>query len=334
MICKARDKLEHPEQDRFSKAGANAEEQMAFYLRRSFRDDPEVWIFNDLRFESDDHDVCQIDHLVLHRSGFALIESKSVTTKVRIHSNGEWERLWNNHWHGMPSPINQVELQIKFLRDALNAYRHELLGKLFLGHLQMGFNNVPFEILVAISDTGSIDRQGDFPEVAKADMVPGRVREIVKRHKKARGLFNVDLNPKSNDGLFNFKDEEIEAMRSWLTEHHCPSSTKDTSPAQQQSSPKQEPAVTRETRTSSSSQVTQAVPAALGICKKCRTQSEILWGGHNYYWKCPSCGKNMPINEYCPNCRGKLMLRKEKQRFYKHCESCKGGESLYWEPKG
>lgn len=98
MICKERDASQQTDNDIFSQAGAKAEEQMAFYLRREFGSDPEVWVFNDLRFETESGDAAQIDHLVLHRSGFILVESKSVTSKVRARANGEWERIWNNHW--------------------------------------------------------------------------------------------------------------------------------------------------------------------------------------------------------------------------------------------
>ena len=40
MIWKERDKREHPDIDKFALAGGKAEEQMAFYLRRAFFDDP------------------------------------------------------------------------------------------------------------------------------------------------------------------------------------------------------------------------------------------------------------------------------------------------------
>lgn len=38
-------------QDRFAKAGKEAEEQMSFYLRRAFADDKNIYVFNDLRLE-------------------------------------------------------------------------------------------------------------------------------------------------------------------------------------------------------------------------------------------------------------------------------------------
>ncbi len=67
MILKGRDKREHPESDKFSAAGAKAEEQMAFYLKRGFQHDEGTFVFNDLRFKDESGDAIQIDHLVLHK---------------------------------------------------------------------------------------------------------------------------------------------------------------------------------------------------------------------------------------------------------------------------
>ena len=325
MICKERDSAEHLERDKFSAAGAKAEEQMAFYLRRAFFEDPDVWVFNDLRFQRGTDDFCQIDHLVVHRSGFILIESKSVTSKVRILRNEEWERLWNNHWQGMPSPIKQAERQVDFLRDGLHADREQLLGTLIMGYGQMGFKSAPFEILVAISDTGSIDRKGSFPQVNKADLIPDRIREIVKRHKNARGLFSMNVK----DGVYNFKAEEVEAIRQWFVAHHYPI----TLVAQ----PKIEktPVVAESRSAYVAGQPSPISPqssiSALGRCEKCGAQCSILWGKFGYYWKCPQCQSNMPIKEHCPSCQGKIKLRKDKQRFYKYCDQCKTPEVLYHE---
>jgi hypothetical protein len=203
--------------------------------------------------------------------------------------------------------------------------------------MQMGFRAVPFEIFVAISDRGSIDRDGDFPQVTKADLVSDRVREIIKRHKKARGLLNLPFN--SEDGLYNFKDEEIESIRRWLTEHHCPQLANTNAPIQRRSSLPQPSAANQPPAVPAAPVVGEVRSTAppttgLGTCQKCGAQSEILWGKYGYYWKCPQCQTNMRINEYCPTCQTKLRLRKDKQRFFKYCEPCKSGESLYYEAKG
>ena len=281
--------------------------------------------------------MAQVDHLVMHRSGFIVIESKSVTSKVRIHENGEWERLWNNYWQGMASPIKQAERQVVFLRKALQAYREHLLGKILFGKMQMGFSNMPFEVLVAISDTGSIDRKGDAPEVAKADLITDRIRDIVKRHKKARAFLSLNnLSLKSNDGIYNFKETEIEALRRWFIEHHYPQALERELHGQVQPVASVTPTATPSTPPQlpiPAEQITRSIPTpvtGLGKCDKCGTQSEILWG-HNYYWKCPACQATMAIKEYCQTCRGRLKLRKDKKRFFKYCEPCKTPEVLYYD---
>lgn len=70
-------------QDKFAKAGKEAEEQMSFYLRRAFADNKNIYVFNDLCLEHED-DAAQIDHLIFHQYGVVIIESKSVTNRVEI----------------------------------------------------------------------------------------------------------------------------------------------------------------------------------------------------------------------------------------------------------
>jgi len=90
----------------FDKAGWNAEKQMAHYLDRAFKDRDDVHVFHDLRIE-EKGEVAQIDHLVLEPFGFHIIESKSVTSSVRVNSRDEWAREWDGGWKGMASPLLQ-----------------------------------------------------------------------------------------------------------------------------------------------------------------------------------------------------------------------------------
>ena len=59
--------------DKRQLAGRKAEGQIAFYLKRAF----------------EHGDAAQIDHLVFHRWGMILVESKSVTGTVRVNEHGE-----------------------------------------------------------------------------------------------------------------------------------------------------------------------------------------------------------------------------------------------------
>lgn len=87
-----------------AQAGRRAESQMAFYLRRTFGEDSTIKVLNGLRIERQG-EVAQIDHLLISNHGFILIESKSVTTQIRVNAQAEWSRqIVGAGWQGMPSP--------------------------------------------------------------------------------------------------------------------------------------------------------------------------------------------------------------------------------------
>ena len=58
-------------------AGQKQEQDVAFFLRRAFKDNPEVLVINDFKFSFND-ETAQIDHLIVYTYGFVLIESKSI----------------------------------------------------------------------------------------------------------------------------------------------------------------------------------------------------------------------------------------------------------------
>lgn len=92
MILKETDEKELL--NKFQEYGYNAEKQMAFYLKRAFQESNDIFVINDLRLVMND-DVAQIDHLIMHRFGFILIESKSVTSKISVNEHGEWIRHYS-----------------------------------------------------------------------------------------------------------------------------------------------------------------------------------------------------------------------------------------------
>ena len=322
MIAKERDPREHAdERDARAAAGAAAELQMAFYLKREFEMDESVFIFNDLRFKADNDDAAQIDHLVLHRHGFVLIESKSVSSVVKINVRDEWTRVWNGQEQGMPSPIEQVRRQAKFLDMALDANAGVLLPKM-LGLVQCRFGSFPTDILVAISDEGRIKPDTKIlPEVAKADQIPGRVRALIKQYKAKSSLLNM-----RSDATLSFSDAAMHRIRDFLLEHHYPrqriESVRKVAPVPQ-AHPPRPPSLPAAKR---ADVLTRGEP-----CSACDAEGQITWGRYGYYWKCPSptCGKNTPIRQVCATCGGKLFLRKEGRRFFARCEKCQTPERLF-----
>jgi hypothetical protein len=329
VICKERDQREHPENDVLSRAGADAERQMAFYLRRAFVDDPHVHVFHDLRIQDATGDTAQMDHLVLHPHGIIIIESKSFYAGVSVNECGEWVRFWNNRPQGMPSPIEQVRRQIILLRRVLQANKVTLRKKMF-GIMQCGFRNCPFDILVAISDNANIKRKIVLKEVVKADQVPSRIEDIVTRHKKAAAFFSSKEERKDNAGMYVFAHEEIAAITSFLLTQHTPLRSDTCEKVGLPSRVREQQA--HYTATPHLLPDSEPAPDAdLGICDKCGEQCLIKWGRYGYYWKCIHCDSNMAIKEFCSSCRQKIKLRKDGNRFFKYCDTCKTPAELYCE---
>lgn len=233
--------------DQCERAGDAAERQMAHYLHRKFRDDPAVFVLHQLRIEDPEQPeqdgsagVCQIDHLVVHRWGFFLVESKSVMEEVQVRSDGdggdEWSRTYCGGQTGMPSPIRQARRQSEFLRALLDHHRFELLGGFGLGFRtiakirrdgdQRGFGLAPMQLVVAVSDSGRIRRLDGWkpPEtpfrviVKKADLVPEAIEQELDRHRVGANLLHV--KPVGEYGLWSMEADEVSEVADFLAERH------------------------------------------------------------------------------------------------------------------
>jgi hypothetical protein len=221
LIVKDRNSAEHPETDPRATAGAKGEAQMAFYLQRQFGapDNREAMVLNDLRLPSPGgDDAAQIDHLVVYRFGLIVIESKSVSTEVRINQNGEWSRRWNGRWQGMASPIHQAQRQVDFLRGILDRHRTELRRRSAVDGSHLTFDDCPIETVIAVSDTGTIDRGGqDLPNVIKAEAVVELIRSTMDRRGSGTG-------PASEAGpdVYRFTDDELKRITDFLKRRHTP----------------------------------------------------------------------------------------------------------------
>lgn len=317
--------------DKFAAAGAEAERQLAHYLKRKFADRQDVRVFNNLRFEAEGgDDAAQIDHLIFHRHGFIIVESKSVTSKVKINERGEWQRLWNGHFEGMPSPLLQAQRQADFLKKLLNQHKDSLRNKVFLLNRSANFKLCPFEVLVAISDRGIID--GTVPEgVFKADQIPDKVEQIIRRHSNTAFSFNL------KDGMDKFPDEEMEKIVKFFMAMHKPRvvqerTTSSTSVSQEEGeraaskmavAPPMSPLTMIEAAMQNQAEI--ATPAALKTtsCPSCNTERvHILYGQYGYYYRCQACGKSFNIDATCPKCGNKAKIRKDKESFYRECSGC------------
>ncbi len=325
MILKEIDKKENLE--KYQQYGHNAEKQMAFYLKRTFQDNNDIHVINDLRLEMNE-DVAQIDHLIMHRYGFIVIESKSVTSKISINDHGEWTRHYHKNTRGMPSPVNQAIRQTDFLKNFLMARSEYLLKKTLI--FQASISDFKFDVLVAISDSGIINRakNTEINEVHKADQITENVGKIIAGY---AGTNKKILSLKVN---YTFLDATMGKISDYLLRSHKPQIIND-----KKNNDKDIEVIEKKEDKSPVKQITKnenkVIPEETEIksCGKCGSKNtEIAYGKYGYYFKCKECNGNTSIKLKCKENSCKPRIRKAKLKFYKECSAC-GTSELYFENK-
>ena len=327
-------------------AGDKQEQDVAFFLRRAYKDEPKVFVFNDLRFEFND-EVAQIDHLILYPYGFVLIESKSITGEVKVNNNQEWMRSYKQQWSGMRSPIKQVELQEKLLRELLYENRKQILPKLF-GMLQQAFGGRCWDQICAISSNAIVHRDEMPKEISK---------KLVKSEfvvDKVTKLMNIPANIITSTLKFDsrpaFPPEQMEKIADFLMQQHKPSVTEQVQqvppePTEVTFNPATQPDlnsdsvetnkgeyIVTEEETTSAPETPTGIPKL--ACKKCNNSETLqaMWGKFGYYVKCPSCQTNTAMKKNCPSCNSKnTKVNKNKAYYYLTCQDCNAQHEVFVE---
>ena len=342
--------------DRRQRAGAAAENQMAHYLHRAFKQDREVYVLHALRLEDAEQPeqdgspgVCQIDHLVVHRWGMFIVESKSVTHEVRVRSDGsggdEWSRVYRGEETGMASPIRQARRQAEFLRAFLQRHRERLLGRepvglrtlarVVRGTDQRGFANVPIQLMIAVSDNGRIRRLNGWKEpekpfrvfVSKADLIASKISEELERHRKGANLLG---KPQGEYGLWSMEEAEAAGVAEFLAARHVERAG--------DAAPRKKGAGTDGDRTSRGEESAHDAKNAEPLCRHCgATDLTARSGKFGYYWRCGACGGNTAMPVVCSACgtkgrRGEgIRVRKEGRTYFRDCKKCGATETIWSE---
>ena len=295
--------------DKYSQVGHEAEKQMAYYLKHQYSDSDDIFIFNNIRFKWLD-DYTQIDHLILHEYGMIIVESKSVTSKVRFNDRREWNRWWDNKWGAMSNPVEQAKRQATSLKKTLNHNREKMLRKI-LGKTLHSFDKMPIDCVVAISDK-CVEiirpKKNDYSNVIKADLVTEHINNIIAKYKKEDGPLSLKVPWMLSKG-------SMTRIKDFILNIHDPVTIKevnkktvpDFSDDRFKPKPTEQEKIQTYTR-----------------CDKCKGKLSILWGAKykNHYWHCNDCGKNISIDDKCPECREKLRIRKQKNDYFIYCEPC------------
>lgn len=291
--------------DKFAKSGRAAEEQMAFYFKRFFGDDPDILVLNGIRLEADG-DAAQVDHLVIHSHGLSIVESKSVHGKVQIKDDGQWIRWFNgNQSKGIASPITQARLQEKFFRRILGlASKNEEL-----------FAKLPVDLYVAISDSGVIvwPPSGPVAGVCKADQVPDKI--VASNSAKSKTPGALELSKVNREKIAAF----LVAKNAPLTRNGGHPTM--ASPTGESAPPSPVPVASKPLSETSAH-----------VCKHCGSAELEIRYAYTYFFFCQKCEKNSAIKAECPKCHGVAKLRKQKKEFLVECEACKESSLFFTNP--
>jgi hypothetical protein len=317
-------------------AGWQAERDLAFFLDRAFKADPGVHLFHSLRLKLPEahavreEDFAQIDHLILHRHGLIIIESKSLTGKIEVNDRGEFCRSVSGRSTGIPSPLHQARRQADALRRLLSHHQENLRGKVF-GLVKGGFKNCPIQPLIAISTHSIITGSGrtNRPEVLKADAIPDAARGLMERHRKGARLLSLTMD--GNWGMYSFTDEELPRLCAFFIAQDTPvhiASPTPPAPARPTKAPPTPAAISvRKTPAPAPPPPSPATLEPLS-CRHCRSINVTAVYAKDYCLRCTECNKYTPLDYTCPACHAKARIRKDGPAFRRECPC--GHNAVFW----
>lgn len=278
------------------KKGYVSEQQMAFYLQRKFFDNPDIHILNNLYIKTlNDKGYFQIDHLIITKYCFIVVESKTCNSHVKFDEHLQWSCFEQStqKWIGIKSPMKQAEMQGDALRKVLQKNRKELRSKFLFS--QGGYLSLPIHYLVAISDSGIIDYSENkeyAKNVLKADLIPNRILEIYNSYKKRDGLKNLLFD---RDVIYVLPANDIKkTIRYVMSLHHV------------------KPVYRR------------LKDLKVPVCKTCKKTYSFVYNRSLKYYEliCFNCGSAKKINFTCPKCAGMIKIHKYNESFVAGCETC------------
>lgn len=321
-------------------AGIKQEQDVAFYLRRAYKDSDNVMVLNDLRL-SYGGETAQIDHLIVYSYGFIVIESKSIRGEVQVNEYSEWSRSYKGQWRGMPSPIKQAELQITLLKKLLQENAPQILGKL-LG-LQLKFGGRCYDVYCAISSDAIIDRSKAPAEIAD-NLVKSEF--IVEALDKKMALKNSFLSKTLlTDGRASFSKQELANICDFIIASNnkvlggADTAAPDTTAAGLANA-SEELAEPSQTYTSTVPELKPEIPSSSkqmnvvkhATCKHCGGGDNLSAqsGRYGYFVQCQKCNGNTPLKQACPHCEsGDTRVSKSKQLYVLNCMACSAATEIF-----
>lgn len=237
----------------------------------------------------------------------------------------------------MRSPIEQARLQAQLLKKLLNDSKELLRSKKLLGTLQPHFGDERFQVFVAISDKGVIERNGSNPpELMKADRVVKEITEKSNNYQQTQGVKGFvkfvtsggeEAKQLDKHHVGPFTVQEMELITDFLTSR-CKGGAKEQRP--NASEIPSRVAAKKEVASSKEANLTSPLTIKCDACGA--TDVEILYGRYGYYLQCPACETKKTVPQKCEVCDGKAKLRKKGTCVYRDCETCGTQNLLHTNP--
>lgn len=290
-------------------AGDKQERDVAFYLKRAFKDRDDIYVFNDYAFSYKDENA-QIDHLIVHKYGFMILESKSIYGEVKVNKTGEWSRSYKGQWSGIASPIKQAELQQILLKQMLMDNTDKFLGKK-LG-MQQGVRYRKWDSLCVVSNSCILHRDNIPADINDRIIKSEAVAETVEKV-SGKGLLKAFL-----DTAPAFSNEELEHIVGYLLKQGAPIAEE----LSEGASVVEETNPTASTETIDQAPVVESTAPNHLTCKKCGETNQLqgCYGKYGYYVKCDACGTNTSMRVPCIRCGGTdVKITKKKLEYWMNC---------------
>lgn len=338
-----------PPADALRRRGWEGEKQVDFYLRREFEAAADVWVFHGLRFRtprvSDESDFTQIDHLVLHRHGMVVVESKATGEgqgEFGVDALGQWTsrsgpqgRLVN-----VSSPVEQAERQAMSLRRLLEDAQPPLLNKM-AGLVQKRFGGFPIRCFVALADKSWLSGRGagKHADVMKAEGITKAIREEIAAHKQGASWLGVLAGQNADKGDFTLADDEVGRIREYLLRSHLPTNWSKVKPPNGHMQTRSRGAEPREpsSHNPSGAAANKNLGPNVGALATSRTEAEeALTCSHcrsirvdvvhrrDYCLLCDECGKYTALDWTCRKCGKPATVRTRRGKYFRACDKAGG----------
>lgn len=185
------------------------------YLERSLANLPDLRVFNGLRLVQGHH-AFNLDHLILHRYGFILLENASMMLELEVNARGEWIHTYCDAPLRIASPVLQVERKLKRLHSFLEPHAPTLRRD---NVQQFYFYPLKFHKLVVVADDVKlqIPRGMNLPDLVKVNGLPRKLQMIAaESRRKAKATLGYKAK-----GL-ELSDSELYKISAFLRSQHEP----------------------------------------------------------------------------------------------------------------